>query len=474
MHELKIDLALSLFILGATVLALVYHVVLYVFGRDKLLVHYLIYLFFTSVFLFSYSGLGAFFFGYDNHVFYLTNFRELIQIVYLTAYFNFIVEAVGISRKSDVFLFRNWKFIAALLILYGIGYTILTLFFPSEMLGTAFTLSRIFIFGVTGIMLYQSYRLREIKFHLIVLYGCTFYLICGLISFISNLFNYSDWPIWPIEWLMIGSFVDIIFFSLAIGYRNKKQWENLNFTLLEEANKVIALQKMMLAKQLEIENERKRIAADMHDDLGSGLTKIMYLSQMASQAPESRDNLKKIQQTATDLIGNMSELIWVMKDENNTLEDLATYIKSYAVDYLESNKIEVRVALPEDFRNAVLDGKQRRHLFLCVKEALHNVVKHSKASRVFVAVDLDSECRISISDDGVGFASGIQKNPVGRNGMQNMESRMRSISGQMQVVESHGITVIFSLPLDGNVQNEPFVPLVTRDNDLSFAPKPSA
>jgi signal transduction histidine kinase len=76
-------------------------------------------------------------------------------------------------------------------------------------------------------------------------------------------------------------FIDIIFFSLAIGYRNRKEFDSLNLNLLEEANKQIALQQLVLQKQSELENERNRIAADMHDDLGSGLTRITYLSQMA-------------------------------------------------------------------------------------------------------------------------------------------------------------------------------------------------
>ena len=83
-------------------------------------------------------------------------------------------------------------------------------------------------------------------------------MVCGIVSFVSNLYSEEDWLIYPMEWLMIGSFIDIIFFSFAIGYRTKKIQENLSLSLLEEANKVIE-------KQAELENERHRIAADMHD-----------------------------------------------------------------------------------------------------------------------------------------------------------------------------------------------------------------
>ncbi len=236
--------------------------------------------------------------------------------------------------------------------------------------------------------------------------------------------------------------------------------------MLEEANKFIALQQLMLDKQTEIDNERQRIAADMHDDLGSGLTKITYLSQMARHGNENGDHLEKIQKTAHELISNMAELIWVMKDENNTLEDLATYIKRYAVDYLESNQIEVQVSLSDDFGKISIDGKQRRHLFLCVKESLHNIVKHAKASRVIIEINLSDKISILISDDGVGFASDASKNPLHGNGLRNMKARMDAISGEMSVTESNGITLTFALPLDGKKQNEPFVPLSALANDL--------
>lgn len=469
MHNVEIELVMSLFILGATVLAFIYHIVLYIFNKDRLLVHYLTYLFFTSVFLFVKTGLIRHFFG-DLEDFILQNFREAVQIVYLVSYFNFIVEAVGLSKKNDTFLFRYWNITAALLLVYAVIYTYCKLFTDFEDYTLPFIGIRLFIFGVTGIMLYQSYKLREIKFQLIILYGCTIYLVCGLISFISNLFSNPDWIIWPLEWLMIGSFLDIIFFSLAIGYRNKLQWESLNSTLLEEANKFIALQQLILDKQTELENERKRIAADMHDDLGSGLTKITYLSQMAMHGKASDDHLEKIQKTASELIGNMSELIWVMKDENNTLEDLATYIKSYAVDYLESNGIDIRVSLPEDFQRITIDGNRRRHLFLCVKEALHNIVKHAKATKVLIKMELQSGFSISITDDGIGFSKQECKKPLQGNGINNMRSRMELICGNMEVIESDGITVVFAVPLGLSIENEPFVPLPQPENDSFFAP----
>lgn len=470
MHNIEIELVLGLFILGSSVVALIYHVVVFLFSKDKFLVHYLVYLFFTSIFLFLNSGLFEALAGLRIEQFVMRNFKEAVQILYLTSYFNFIVEAVGISKRKGSFLFRYWAVTASMLIAYSIVYSLCKLFTSFDDYAIPFAGVRIFIFIVTGMMLYQSYQLRQIKFQLIILYGCTFYFICGLISFVTNLYDYTSFWIYPLEWLMIGTFVDIIFFSFAIGYRNKKQWQSLNLSLLEEANKFIALQQVILEKQSELENERKRIAADMHDDLGSGLTKITYLSQMAMDDSDTGGNLAKIKATATELIGNMSELIWVMKEENNTLEDLATYIKSYAVDYLEANDIEAHVSIPEDFRGITLSGNERRNLFLCVKESLHNIIKHANAKNVSIEVRIGDSLSISITDDGIGLQDAAKKHPLHGNGIRNMKNRVESVCGSMQLTSDNGVTTVFNIPLSLPAQNEPFVPLQEPNDGLSFAP----
>ncbi|HEX9979416.1 MAG TPA: 7TM diverse intracellular signaling domain-containing protein [Flavobacterium sp.] len=447
MHNIELDL-ISVFILGATALTFIYHAILYFFSRDRLLIHYLIYLFFTGVFVYIKTEIHAAAFGRDSEDFLIHYFREPIQIIYLTSYFNFIIEAIEVSAKR-LFLFRYWTFTMAFLILYSVVHPMARWYFPDLDYNIPFIIMRLFIFGVTAVMLYQSFKLREIKFQLIILYGCTLYFIFGLISFFANLKgNYSEMLIYPLEWLMIGSFIDIIFFSVAVSYRNRKEYENLSVTLLAEAQKTIALQSVVLEKQRELENERARIAADMHDDLGSGLTKITYLSQIAMKQPDSAEHLRKIKDTATALVGNMSELIWVMKEENNTLEDLVTYIKSYAFDYLENNGIDCRVEMPEKFYDITISGNDRRQIFLSVKECLHNIVKHAKATKVIIGINIENGLKIIVSDNGTGICE-IEKSDIfSGNGLKNMKSRIESISGNFLISNDNGTKVAFSIPLE--------------------------
>jgi signal transduction histidine kinase len=445
MHGLTFESVLSVLLLGAISLAFIYHIVLYFFNKDKLLIHYLLYLFFTGLFVFQRTGFIFHLFGSKVDLFCYDYLNEPLQIGYLAMYFNFIIQSIEITKTKNSFLYRSWVVIMTILIGYCVTFFLSKIIFQFENYSIAFTSIRVFIFILTFIMLWQCFKLRHITFQLFILIGSALYFIFGIISFISNLQVTNDMLIYPPEWLMIGSFVDIVLFSIAMSYRNKKQWESMNLILLNDANEIIEMQKKLLEKQTALENERNRIALDMHDDLGSGLTKINYLSQMAMLQVNIDENLKKINQTSSDLVSNMSEIIWAMKEENNSIEDLTSFIKTYAVDYLESNSIEVMVSITENNLFNRINGNYRRSLFLVVKEALHNIVKHAKAKRVELKISSDENLEISIADDGIGFDNHSISSLS--NGLKNMKSRVESLHGNFEVIIQNGTKIVFSVPL---------------------------
>lgn len=273
------------------------------------------------------------------------------------------------------------------------------------------------------------------------------YFIFGITSLISNINSNYAQLFYPQEWLVIGTFIDIIFFSFAMSYRNKKKLENINLDLLNNANEIISMQKLVFEKQHALEIERSRIAADMHDDLGSGLTRITYLSQLA-KGKLTDENLAKIKQTSIDLVENMSEIIWAMKEDNNTLEDLVTYIKMFSADYLESNNIQLFISIPESYNSIVVIGDYRRNVFLSVKETLHNIVKHSKATNVNITISNQNNLLISIKDNGIGFENKKSNSKTGGNGLINIKNRIEKIGGQIEMIDKNGIETIFTIPIE--------------------------
>lgn len=206
-------------------------------------------------------------------------------------------------------------------------------------------------------------------------------------------------------------------------------------------------QKIELEKQKAIEDERKRIAKDMHDDLGSGLTKITYLSQMAMLNKDSDEKIVSINKTSTELVESMSEIIWVMKDENNSWEELLLFIKKYAVEYCSNNNLSVHFDYPDTLLQSELSSEKRRNLFLSIKEVLHNIVKHAKATDVTVKVLQNDKIHIIIADNGIGISSSKSQKPSGGNGQKNITERMKLVNATFSISENNGTQIHFIIPV---------------------------
>ncbi|MBA3647307.1 MAG: hypothetical protein H0W62_01970 [Chitinophagales bacterium] len=205
--------------------------------------------------------------------------------------------------------------------------------------------------------------------------------------------------------------------------------------------------RLVFEKQQAVDRERSRIAGEMHDDLGSGLAAIHLISEMAkrkSSPDDLKSEISKISESSTDLIHNMREIIWAMSAKNDTLESLIAYIRKYAFDFLENAGIDCSVKMPDDIINCDMAGDVRRNVFLVVKESLHNILKHSAATKVEIEMQLQNGFRVIVHDNGKGF-----QNNSGRfgNGLQNMNDRMKSVGGQFEVYTDHGTTIKLLLPL---------------------------
>jgi signal transduction histidine kinase len=181
----------------------------------------------------------------------------------------------------------------------------------------------------------------------------------------------------------------------------------------------------------------------MHDDLGSGLSKIALLTQVMKQHVEdakSKDELDKISESAQESLEKMSEIVWSLNPKNDKLQNLISYIRKFAMEYFEPTNITCKVNLPDEIPNTEMKGEQRRNVFLSVKEALHNVQKHSSASLVELSfVKKDNHGEIIIHDNGRGIDED-QLNRFG-NGLQNMKQRMQSAGGYFTIESKEGTTV---------------------------------
>ena len=211
----------------------------------------------------------------------------------------------------------------------------------------------------------------------------------------------------------------------------------------------IRKQTLEFEKQQAIERERTRIATDMHDDLGAGLSRIKFLSQALnnkkSQDESIQTGLEKIIDFSDEMTEKMGEIVWALNERNDTLADLVAYTRSYAMEYLANHQIACNMDAPMHLPDTFIAGEIRRNIFLTVKECLHNIVKHAGATKVNFIIELNHSIDITIHDNGKGIDWTNQR--AFSNGLQNVEKRMKDIRGKAIFVNDQGTKVLLHIPL---------------------------
>jgi ligand-binding sensor domain-containing protein/signal transduction histidine kinase len=199
--------------------------------------------------------------------------------------------------------------------------------------------------------------------------------------------------------------------------------------------------------QQALERDRGRIARDIHDDLGAGLTQITLLSELARREPphEMEAHLGQISDTARELTQTVDEIVWAVNPRQDTLDGLVTYICQFAQEYLTVAGIQCRLDVPRHLPAMHLTADVRHNLFLAVKETLNNIVKHAHAREVWLRLIEDrGKVTLVIEDDGQGFAgagaasSASAPHATSGQGLGNLENRLSAIGGHCSISSQPG------------------------------------
>jgi len=213
---------------------------------------------------------------------------------------------------------------------------------------------------------------------------------------------------------------------------------------------VIGLLRMLyryrVMKLLEIERMRVRIASDLHDDVGSTLTKISLYSDLIRSVanPEERNELLEIiGNKSRELVVTMSDIVWSIDARNDTLEDLLDRMRDFATSLFSATNIDYRFEIADLPLQRKLPIDTRQNMYLIFKEALTNAAKHSDAANVRIALmEKDNELSLAIHDNGVGIQNGGKRSG---HGMQNMKMRAERIGGKLFIENGDGFTVRLQL-----------------------------
>jgi len=234
-------------------------------------------------------------------------------------------------------------------------------------------------------------------------------------------------PFWK-RWEFITALAILFITILALGIRK--------FLMARKRNLVREFERLNA-----IERERLRISQDMHDEIGASLTQIAILSEIVKTRkghPEEATKLiDQISGISGNLVDEMGEIIWAINPKNDDLPSFVYHLRQHASEYLSMTELYAHITIPETLPGLPMSSEQRRNMFLVVKEALHNIVKHSGAKHATLVLSVSgSLLTVIIEDDGRGFDMERSKN-LG-NGLASMQKRIADLHGTYRLSSEPG------------------------------------
>lgn len=233
--------------------------------------------------------------------------------------------------------------------------------------------------------------------------------------------------------------------------KEKRRFAELSLLRTSENNKKLEIE--LLQKQIEyqkaIQQERERISHDMHDDLGAGISAIKLHAEFLKNKVNDdniNEDINDILKTSEEMNLSMREILWSLNSGNDTVGDLVEYSAIYAESFFRKFPIEINFNKINIKSEQPISTEKRRNLFLCFKESLNNIYKHSEAKNIVINYIQDKNfLQVEMMDDGIGLPKKMDRKG---NGLKNMKRRMDAVDGEFLIKnEAKGTKIVFSVDL---------------------------
>ncbi len=372
---------------------------------------------------------------------YLDFFLQVSGVIFYISFTRKFVSTKESYRTTDRVLRYSQYFVFSLLCVYSFLHFFTKTYMPQFYLEYSM---KFVILAIGVFFIVFAARQKDRLLHYLAA-GNAMLVIFSSISFTMILLKVLYKTVFSnsLFYYYIGIILELVFFLIGLTYKNRS--ELISGIKEQEALKMEAKKKEFETQIAVIkaqQEERNRISADMHDDLGAGMTTIRLYSELAKSklSDQHIPEIEKISSSANELLNKMNAIIWSMSSSNDSLGNMIAYIRSYALEYFEDSGVQCRISIPDNLPNLEVIGEIRRNVFLVVKEALNNILKHSKATEVEIRlVREDDELALYIQDNGVG----IDMNSLRQfgNGLKNMKKRMEDVQIDFSIKNNNGTLV---------------------------------
>ena len=376
---------------------------------------------------------------------YFRSYFDLALLIIGTIFYLFFIQKFLDTKNKHPILDKLFKLESRLLVLLMIVFTYVHFALGDILIGGIIeNMMKILAMAIGTVFIVLGLRDKD-KLMQFLAIGSAAQIFFSIVSLVL-IFLHSDGSVIlksALFYFEISIIMAVFFFLLGLTYKNRR--ELVEKTMERETMK-LEVEKKGFETQLAVikaqQEERNRISADMHDDLGAGMTSIRLFSELAKTKMGNMiiPEIEKISASADELLNKMNAIIWSMSSSNDTLGNMVAYIRSYALEYFDNTGITCKIFIPEHLPELEVSGEIRRNVFLVVKETLNNIVKHSGASEVNIILQEEpGGLSLLIHDNGHGIdLENIR--PFG-NGLKNMKKRMEDVGIEFSIGNNDGTVV---------------------------------
>lgn len=241
-----------------------------------------------------------------------------------------------------------------------------------------------------------------------------------------------------------------------------QRWWFLTIAAIVIGSLVYLIERYRVARAIELERVRTRIATDLHDDIGASLSQIAIMSEVVTQRVDQTDAkvnepLQIIAGTSREMVDAMSDIVWAINPKRDHLSDLTQRMRRFASDIMSARDIAFRFRVPQaDEKNIRLGADLRREVYLIFKESVNNLVKYSECTEADLEFKIEGDhLIIRVSDNGKGFdveqATNGNHTGMGGHGLASMRKRAATLGGSYEVKseKGKGTIVLLKVPAGG-------------------------